>query len=91
MKNDWYKFIGMLVIALINLGGVATAIPWATKSDVEEIKLHIVSIEALKHQDNIWYRELDSEFSERMARMEANQANIIEDIREIKQLITRGR
>ena len=63
MKNDWYRFVGMLVIALIMMGGVATAIPWASKTDVE--------------------------FSERLARMEANQANIIEDIREIKQLIMR--
>ena len=67
--------------------GAMSAIPWATKGDVEEIKLHIVSIEALKRQDNIWYRELDS----RMARMEANQDNIREDIRELKQLIMRGR
>ena len=89
MKNDWYKFVGMLVIALITLGGVATAIPWASKSQVEEIKLHIVSIEALKRQDNIWYRQLDTELRERMARMEANQENLIEDIRELKHLITR--
>ena len=89
MKNDWYKFMGMMVIALITLGGVATAIPWASKSQVEEIKLHIVSIEALKRQDNIWYRQLDSEFSGRMARMEANQENIREDIKELKHLIMR--
>ena len=66
MKGDWYKFVGMLVIALITLGGVAAAIPWASKSDVEEIKQHIRSIEILKEQDNRWYRELDSEFSGRM-------------------------
>ena len=73
MKNDWYRFVGMLVIALIMMGGVATAIPWASKTDVLEIQRY------------------NNQFSERMARMEANQANIIEDIREIKQLIMRGR
>ena len=73
----------------IMLGAVA-AIPWASKEDVEGIKLHIISIEALKEQDNRWYRELDSELKERMARMEANMENIKDDIQEIKEIL-RGR
>jgi len=87
MKNEWYKFVGMMVAGLVLLGGLFTAMPWASKEDMADIKLHIQSIEALKQQDNKWYRELDTELKQRMARMEANVENIKEDIREIKQIV----
>jgi len=90
MKREIAYSVGGLVIGVGVLFTTLAAIPWANKEDVKDNTLKIESLYALKIQDNLWYSDLDGEMRERMTRMEVNQINMKEDLKEIK-LILRGR
>ncbi len=61
-KIEWSRALIINFMAMALLAGTLKtfgAFPWATDSDMTELKGKYDAVVALKNQDNQWYRELE--------------------------------
>ena len=100
---DWWKALGATLGAIASITGILVAmgqLPWATKVDMEKQRFHIERHVVIRMQgvnENLSQllinqgemREENNTMIVKIAKIEANMENAREDLREIKEEVSR--